>query len=1111
MLRHWSVCLLACISLPLSVPATAQLSSNPDKFLGNITTDYNVDYGNEPFYTLWNQITPENESKWSSVQGWGRYSWNWGGVDNCVNYARNHGFPFKFHTLVWGSQFPGWVRDLSASERYDAIVAWMDAVKNRYPDLEMIDVVNEAIPGHQSDTPLMSEALGGAGVTGYDWIIKAFEMAHERWPNAILIYNDFNTFRWQINEFIALVKTLRDAGAPIDAYGCQSHDLTDMEFTEFKSAMDRIQNELQMPMYSTEYDIGTYDDALQKQRYMEQIPYMWEKDYCAGITLWGYIYGHTWTENGNSGIIRDGSDRPAMTWLRDYMQSNAAKTAKSPFPGMKKEASVYVKPASLYLPTDEPSPIEIDASLRTKTVDHVELYVDGELQATINSAPYTVDYEPTHSGKHELKAILYATDGTQYERVGSFTAVKGRAPFDGEIAIPGTLEVENFDSGMEGNAFHDSDSQNAGTSAYRSDGGGVDIVDGNGGYAIGYTAVGEWLEYTVNVAAEGRYTYEAVVSSGLTGSGFSVSLVKDGQLTTLCQVDVPQTADNNWNTYTALQGELSERLEAGRQTLRITITGGYCNIDKIVFKRVNELQPVVIRANNQTRGYGDATPELTYTVEGGPMVGEPVLSCAATPTSPVGTYDIVVAQGTVENPVTFENGQLTITKAALTAKGGTYTKKQGEENPPFPLTYEGFKNNETEDVLTVKPTATTEATKESVPGNYVVTVTGGESPNYAITCENGLLTVVNADPVTVTARSYSREYGLENPAFEYDAEGATLDGTPELTCEATAESPVGTYPIIIKKGSVTNYNDTYVNGTLTITKAPLKATTDHYYKKVGEENPTFTVKYGPFRNNETADVLTVKPTAQTTATSESSSGDYPITVSGGEAENYEFEYGSGTLTIVGPDDVTLITACSYTREYGVENPSFDFEYSGPYVDGMPEITCEATSESPVGVYPIVITRGTVEAYNERFVNGTLTITKVPLTVTCGDYTRREGEENPVFELTYEGFRLGETPDALTVKPMVTTVATKESPEGVYEIVVSGGEARNYDFEYVNGRLTVLMSNGIQDVTGTGESFDVYTLSGQLVRHQVTTLKSLPRGVYVVRWNGGSRLCQVNRQ
>ena len=41
----------------MSVEADAQLSSNPDKFLGNITTEYNVDYGSEPFYTLWNQIT----------------------------------------------------------------------------------------------------------------------------------------------------------------------------------------------------------------------------------------------------------------------------------------------------------------------------------------------------------------------------------------------------------------------------------------------------------------------------------------------------------------------------------------------------------------------------------------------------------------------------------------------------------------------------------------------------------------------------------------------------------------------------------------------------------------------------------------------------------------------------------------------------------------------------------------------------------------------------------------------------------------------------------------------------------------------------------------------
>ena len=168
--------------------ANAQLSSNPDKFLGNITTSGQVDFGSEKFHTLWNQITPENESKWASVEG-NRGSYNWGGCDNCVNYAKSHHFPFKFHTLVWGSQFPGWLKSLSANDRYAAIVNWFDAVKKKYPNLEMIDVVNEAIEGHQADTPIIKEALGGGGKTGYDWLVKAFEMAHERWPNAILIYN----------------------------------------------------------------------------------------------------------------------------------------------------------------------------------------------------------------------------------------------------------------------------------------------------------------------------------------------------------------------------------------------------------------------------------------------------------------------------------------------------------------------------------------------------------------------------------------------------------------------------------------------------------------------------------------------------------------------------------------------------------------------------------------------------------------------------------------------------------------------------------------------------------------------------------------------------------
>ncbi len=592
--------------------AQAQLSSNPDKFLGNITTRGQVNTNGFEYADLWNQITPENESKWSSIEGNGRGRFNWNGCDNAYNYAKNHNFPFKFHTLIWGSQYPNWMDGLSEADQYDAIVEWMDAIKERYPDLQVIDVVNEAVSGH-APAPYRG-ALGGEGKTGYDWIIKAFEMAHDRWPDAILVYNDYNTFQWQIDQFIDLVKTLRDAGAPVDAYGCQSHDLTDMNVTSFKAAMDRLQNELQIPMYSTEYDIGTANDDYQLQRYQEQIPYMWEADYCAGITLWGFIYGATWTTDGNSGIIKNGVDRPAMTWLREYMQTDAAKNAKSPFPGMEKEASVYVKPSALKVANKEPMTIDVNARLKTKTIDHVDLYIQNQLVKTFTEAPYTFEYTPTTLGKYEVKAVVTATDGTEYSRLSGFTAmdIQPREPFAGVITLPGVLEVENFDKGGEGFTYHDSDSKDEGNVGYRTDNGGVDIVggiEGEGSYAIGYTAQGEWLEYTVEVTEAGMYSFDAFVAAGNSGASFSLAIDQGNGMKNMASVSIPVVVDGDWSQYTNAHGICSIPLTVGQHIIRLSITGAYGNIDRITFQMASRKPfadviaiPGIIEAENFDEG-----------------------------------------------------------------------------------------------------------------------------------------------------------------------------------------------------------------------------------------------------------------------------------------------------------------------------------------------------------------------------------------------------------------------------------------------------------------------------------------------------------------------------
>ncbi len=577
------------VTLEAAGASSSGLSANKDKFLGNITTGWgsDMDTNGFRFSDYWNQVTPENATKWESVERTrGRYDWS--GADKAANYARQKGFPFKFHTLIWGSQYPKWMDRLSADDQYKAIEKWMDEVKKHYPDLEMIDVVNEAIAGH-APAPYKA-ALGGDGKTGYDWIIKAFEMAHERWPNAILIYNDYNTFQWNTDQFIDLVRTIRDAGAPIDAYGCQSHDLGGVDKTKFAAAMKKIQDALKMPMYITEYDIGDTNDANQKWNFQQHFPVMWEADYCAGVTLWGWIYGQTWINNdqtgekGISGIIRNGQERPALKWLREYMQTEKAIKAKSPFPGMVKEASLYVKPSAIVTTRGERLNIKVEASMRTKTVDHVDLYINNTLVKTMTAAPFEAEYTPEKEGKYEIKAIATTTDGTAYQRLSGFTVYAPREAYNGVKQMPGTIEAEDFDAGAEGLSYHDSDNRKEGdATSYRSNGGGVDIVKGNGGYAIGYTASGEWLEYSVNVTVAGEYTCEALASCGSEGgSAFTVSLVKDGQVTPLCKISVPMTANGDWGVYKAVTEKFKVPLEAGEQTLRITIDKPYVNIDKLV-------------------------------------------------------------------------------------------------------------------------------------------------------------------------------------------------------------------------------------------------------------------------------------------------------------------------------------------------------------------------------------------------------------------------------------------------------------------------------------------------------------------------------------------------
>ena len=496
----------------------------------------------------------------------------------------------------------------------------------------------------------------------------------------------------------------------------------------------------------------------------------------------------------------------------------------------------------------------------------------------------------------------------------------------------------------------------------------------------------------------------------------------------------------------------------------VTISGADAENYEISYEQghltVVEADAVVVRAKSYNRQYGDENPVFEFETEGAALDGTPEIVCSAVANSPVGSYTIEVKQGSIKNyNVHFESGSLVITKAPLSISAGNYTKKQGDAMPVFKASYAGFKNGENESVLTKQPVFSCEANESSAPAEYAVTISGAEAENYAISYEQGHLTVVEADAIVVRAKSYSRQYGDENPVFEFDTEGAALDGTPEIVCSAVANSPVGSYTIEVKQGSIKNYNVHFESGRLVITKAPLTISAGSYTRKQGDAMPVFKASYAGFKNGEDESVLTKQPVFSCEANEASAPAEYAVTISGAEAENYAISYEQGHLTVVEADAV-VVRAKSYNRQYGDENPVFEFETEGAALDGTPEIVCSAVANSPVGAYTIEVKQGSIKNYNVHFESGSLVITKAPLTISAGNYTKKQGDAMPVFKARYAGFKNGEDESVLTKQPVFSCEANEASAPAEYAVTISGADAENYDISYEQGHLTVVEADAI---------------------------------------------------
>jgi len=172
-------------------------------------------------------------------------------------------------------------------------------------------------------------------------------------------------------------------------------------------------------------------------------------------------------------------------------------------------------------------------------------------------------------------------------------------------SVPGTIEAEDFDEGANGVAYRDNGTGNSGGQYRATD---VDIEltsDSSGGYDVGWAFAGEWLKYTVDVAAAGTYDISFRVASG--GPGGTFHLEVNGANKTGA-VSVPNTG--GWQTWKTVT-KTGVALAAGPQVWRLVMD---TNGSTTAVGNFNYLRATAAAASSTTP-YGGTPAALPGTVQ----------------------------------------------------------------------------------------------------------------------------------------------------------------------------------------------------------------------------------------------------------------------------------------------------------------------------------------------------------------------------------------------------------------------------------------------------------------------------------------------------------------
>ncbi len=331
-------------------------------------------------------LTPENCMKPQSLHP-AEDRWDFQAADRIADFARENQLELVGHCLVWAKddRTDAWMMEengqpVSRDVLLHRIEEHIRTVVERYADVVTTwDVVNEAIG--DSDDGLLRDSVYSR-TTGIDFLVTAFKAVRAKDPDALLVYNDYNGHKpGKREKLIELLKELKEAGAPVDAYGMQGHfELGDDSIPQLRETFDALRKlNIQVVVSELDIDVVTrgrwwadggkyrdelasfdpYKDGLPDEIEQQQIDQYVElfklfdqySDMIARVSFWNLHDGQSWLnyfpwQRVNHPLLfdRDAKPKPVFDAVYEVLQKQSS--SHSPGRSIPSSADETVKAGS---------------------------------------------------------------------------------------------------------------------------------------------------------------------------------------------------------------------------------------------------------------------------------------------------------------------------------------------------------------------------------------------------------------------------------------------------------------------------------------------------------------------------------------------------------------------------------------------------------------------------------------------------------------------------------------------------------------------------------------------------------------------------------------------